>query len=174
MYFIETYFKIWDTAGQERFRALRTPFYRGSDICFLSYAVNDKDSFQALIQWREEFIKYADVDADYFPFVVVGNKNDVGPAQRQVSQEEVAAWCQEFQIAASIETSAKNAVNIYEAFALAVKHWQKLERHTERELRNSSGDVIDLTRSVRLEEPSRFCCSGSNESPARRNSEYRQ
>jgi Ras-related protein Rab-9A len=101
----------------------------------------------------------------------VGNKNDVTAAERQVSAAEVAAWCQEFQIAASIETSAKNAVNVYEAFALAVKHWQKQERQTERELRNSSGDVIDLTQRVRLEEPSRFCCYGSNESPARRNSE---
>lgn len=61
-------------AGQERFRALRTPFYRGSDICLLSYAVNDRDSFRGLKQWREEFLKYADVDHEHFPFIVVGNK----------------------------------------------------------------------------------------------------
>lgn len=61
-------------AGQERFRALRTPFYRGSDICLLSYAVNDRDSFRGLKQWREEFLKYADVDREQFPFIVVGNK----------------------------------------------------------------------------------------------------
>lgn len=66
--------QIWDTAGQERFRALRTPFYRGSDICLLSYAIDDRDSFKGLIQWREEFLKYADVKADHFPFIVVGNK----------------------------------------------------------------------------------------------------
>lgn len=62
------------SAGQERFRALRTPFYRGSDICLLTYAVNDQKSFAELKQWREEFLKYADVDAEYFPFIVVGNK----------------------------------------------------------------------------------------------------
>lgn len=67
-------FRCWDTAGQERFKALRTPFYRGSDICLLTYAVNDRDSFRGLKHWREEFIKYADVDGDSFPFIVVGNK----------------------------------------------------------------------------------------------------
>lgn len=67
-------FQIWDTAGQERFRALRTPFYRGSDICILSYAVDDRDSFKGLKNWREEFLKYADIKNDYFPFIVVGNK----------------------------------------------------------------------------------------------------
>lgn len=68
------YFRCWDTAGQERFKTLRTPFYRGSDVCLLTYAVNDRDSFRCLKHWREEFIKYADVDGSSFPFIVVGNK----------------------------------------------------------------------------------------------------
>lgn len=67
-------FSHYESAGQERFRALRTPFYRGSDICLLSYAVNDRDSFRGLKQWRQEFLKYADVDHEHFPFIVVGNK----------------------------------------------------------------------------------------------------
>lgn len=54
--------------------ALRTPFYRGSDICLLTYAINDRSSFKALKQWREEFLKYADIDGEHFPFIVVGNK----------------------------------------------------------------------------------------------------
>lgn len=66
--------QIWDTAGQERFRALRTPFYRGTDVCLLCYAVDDADSFRGLKQWREEFLHYADVNVEKFPFIVVGNK----------------------------------------------------------------------------------------------------
>lgn len=54
--------------------ALRTPFYRGSDICLLTYAINDRNSFKALKQWREEFLKYADIEGEHFPFIVVGNK----------------------------------------------------------------------------------------------------
>lgn len=66
--------QIWDTAGQERFKALRTPFYRGSDICLLAYAVDDRMSFRGLMKWHEEFLKYADVGDSRFPFIVVGNK----------------------------------------------------------------------------------------------------
>lgn len=40
----------------------------------LCYAVDDRDSFRGLKQWRGEFINYADVKADKFPFIVVGNK----------------------------------------------------------------------------------------------------
>lgn len=65
--------KIWDTAGQERFKSLRTPFYRGSDMCLLTFALDDHKSFENLDTWRKEFINYADVKAD-FPFMVVGNK----------------------------------------------------------------------------------------------------
>lgn len=155
--------QIWDTAGQERFRALRTPFYRGSDICLLSYAINDRESFKGLIQWREEFLKYADVKAEQFPFIVVGNKNDIEPQYRQVSAEEVSSWCQAYHISSFIETSAKNSTNVNEAFALAVKQWQKLEKSTEREMR-AHGDTIDLTRGVRLPTQSRTCCSGSGDS----------
>lgn len=72
----ETYtLQIWDTAGQERFKTLRTPFYRGSDICLLTYAVDDQASFQNLPHWKSEFLYYADIrDESTFPFVIVGNK----------------------------------------------------------------------------------------------------
>lgn len=67
--------QIWDTAGQERFKTLRTPFYRGSDICLLTYAVDDRTSFKNLALWRTEFLYYADVqEGSTFPFIVVGNK----------------------------------------------------------------------------------------------------
>lgn len=65
--------QIWDTAGQERFKSLRTPFYRGSDMCLLTFSIDDPPSFKNLDMWRKEFIYYADVKAD-FPFLVVGNK----------------------------------------------------------------------------------------------------
>lgn len=68
-------FQIWDTAGQERFKSLRTPFYRGSDLCLLVFSVGDKESFNNLSKWKDEFVHYADIrDPKNFPFVVLGNK----------------------------------------------------------------------------------------------------
>ena len=45
--------QIWDTAGQEWFRSLRTPFYRGSDCCLLTFSVDDSQSFQNLSNWKK-------------------------------------------------------------------------------------------------------------------------
>ncbi|XP_031617166.1 ras-related protein Rab-9B [Contarinia nasturtii] len=164
--------QCWDTAGQERFKALRTPFYRGSDICLLTYAVNDRDSFKGLKHWREEFIKYADVDGDSFPFIVVGNKNDVSASEREIGPDEVLAWCQEFHVVSFIETSAKTSENVSAAFIMAVREWKKCERNTDL---TDGGDAIDLTRTVQLDSRSKSsCCSGNRNSQLRQTHEVLQ
>lgn len=88
-------------------------------------------------------------------------------SNRQVTLEEVSVWCQEFKISSIIETSAKTSKNVAEAFTLAVRQWQQLERTTDRELR-AQGDTIDLTRGVHLPQTERPCCNtsfGSNSCP---------
>lgn len=112
--------QIWDTAGQERFRSLRTPFYRGSDCCLLTFSLDDGQSFQNLANWRKEFSYYADVqDPDSFPFVVLGNKRDV--PERQVSLEDAQRWCRDNGGHPYFETSAKDATNVASAFEEAVR-----------------------------------------------------
>lgn len=112
--------QIWDTAGQERFKSLRTPFYRGSDCCLLTYAVDDAQSFQNLAMWKKEFLYYADVkDSENFPFVVLGNKVDV--SDRKVTPEEARQWCSENGNVPYFETSAKEAVNVEQAFVAAIR-----------------------------------------------------
>jgi Ras-related protein Rab-9A len=112
--------QIWDTAGQERFKSLRTPFYRGSDCCLLTYAVDDMQSFQNLTMWKKEFLYYADVkDPDRFPFVVLGNKID--STDRKVTSEEVNQWCKDNGDIPYFETSAKQATNVEQAFEGAIK-----------------------------------------------------
>lgn len=48
--------QIWDTAGQERFQSLGVAFYRGADCCVLVYDVNNAKTFDALDNWRDEFL----------------------------------------------------------------------------------------------------------------------
>ncbi|XP_050303132.1 ras-related protein Rab-9A isoform X2 [Anthonomus grandis grandis] len=130
--------QIWDTAGQERFKTLRTPFYRGSDICMLTYAIDDKTSFRNLEVWRKEFSYYADLkESSQIPFIVVGNKSDVPVEEREVSQLEMDGNGNgnENGITSCIETSAKNASNVQEAFKLAVKHWQRFHNANQARLK---------------------------------------
>uniref|UniRef100_A0A6A7G8T1 small monomeric GTPase n=1 Tax=Hirondellea gigas TaxID=1518452 RepID=A0A6A7G8T1_9CRUS len=119
--------QIWDTAGQERFKSLRTPFYRGSDMCLLTFALDDAKSFQNLDAWRKEFIYYADVKAD-FPFMVVGNKMDL---PRAVSTEEATAYCNANGDLNYTETSAKESKGVEEAFTSCLKRWAAIDTPQE-------------------------------------------
>ena len=113
--------QIWDTAGQERFKSLRTPFYRGTDCCLLTFAIDDSQSFQNIAMWKKEFLYYADVkDPDNFPFVVLGNKSDLS-AERKVTSDEAELWCGQNGRLPYYETSAKDAVNVDLAFTAAIR-----------------------------------------------------
>ncbi|XP_050508192.1 ras-related protein Rab-9A isoform X1 [Diabrotica virgifera virgifera] len=159
----ETYtLQIWDTAGQERFKTLRTPFYRGSDICMLTYAIDDKSSFKNIQMWRNEFLHYADIRENaQFPFIVVGNKSDVPTEEREVSQLEMETWCNENSITSSIETSAKNANNVQEAFKMAVQYWLRLESRADK-IDTVMNDTVDL-RKKNTENNRSSCCIGSGD-----------
>lgn len=152
--------QIWDTAGQERFRTLRTPFYRGSDICLLTYAVDDQNTFNNLSSWKTEFLFYAGIqEGSSFPFVVVGNKVDVGESNKQVSREEAETWCKENGNLPLVETSAKTAINVQEAFEAAVASWVKLEAKIERPIVT---DTVDLSKQ---QSPQRTSCCMPMSSP---------
>ncbi|KAJ8378351.1 hypothetical protein AAFF_G00243710 [Aldrovandia affinis] len=143
--------QIWDTAGQERFRSLRTPFYRGSDCCLLTFSVDDNQSFLNLANWKKEFIYYADVkEPENFPFVVLGNKLDV--TERQVSKEDAQQWCRENGNHPYFETSAKDATNVAAAFEEAVRRVLATEDRADHLIPT---DTVNLHRKPRS---STTCC----------------
>ncbi|PIN22112.1 Ras-related GTPase [Handroanthus impetiginosus] len=116
--------QIWDTAGQERFQSLGVAFYRGADCCVLVYDVNVMKSFDNLNNWREEFlIQASPSDPENFPFVVIGNKIDVdGGNSRVVSEKKARAWCASKGNIPYFETSAKEGINVEEAFQVIAKN----------------------------------------------------
>ncbi|KAI6183376.1 hypothetical protein M3Y97_00482700 [Aphelenchoides bicaudatus] len=108
--------QIWDTAGQERFQSLGVAFYRGADCCVLTYDITNSNSFKSLETWRDEFLVQASPrDPENFPFVLLGNKID-NEAKRAVSTRRAEAWCQMKNNVPYFEVSAKDGVNIDEAF----------------------------------------------------------
>jgi len=120
--------QIWDTAGQERFQSLGVAFYRGADCCVLVFDVNVAKTFENLESWREEFLIQAGPrDPDNFPFVVLGNKIDV-ESQRVVSQKRASSWCQSHGNIPYFETSAKEAINVEQAFQTIAKNALKQEQ----------------------------------------------
>ena len=132
--------QIWDTAGQERFQSLGVAFYRGADSCVLVFDVVQPKTFDNLDSWRDEFLIQAGPrDPDNFPFVVLGNKIDVD--SRVVAQKRALAWCQAKGNIPYFETSAKEAINVEQAFQVIARNALKQESEEDIYL----PDTIDVT-----------------------------
>ncbi|RVX12156.1 Ras-related protein Rab7 [Vitis vinifera] len=131
--------QIWDTAGQERFQSLGVAFYRGADCCVLVYDVNVMKSFDNLNNWREEFlIQASPSDPENFPFVVLGNKVDVDGGNSRVVclgihcfRQKARAWCASKGNIPYFETSAKEGINVEEAFQCIAKNALKTGEEEE-------------------------------------------
>lgn len=93
-------------------------FYKGSDGCMLAFDVTDMESFEALDNWRDDFLEKVIPRDHDFPMVVLGNKIDL--CDRQVSKEIASAWCKEKDIP-YFEVSAKNNINVAQAFETLAK-----------------------------------------------------
>ncbi|XP_037331139.2 ras-related protein Rap-1b-like [Pungitius pungitius] len=104
---------IMDTSGSYSFPAMRKLSIQSSDAFALVYAVDDPASLDAVKSLRDEIL---DVKEDkYTPIVVIGNKIDRHD-ERQVSSEDALStvaleWNHSF-----LESSAKDNVNVREAF----------------------------------------------------------
>lgn len=135
--------QLWDTAGQERFQSLGVAFYRGADCCVLVYDVNNSKSFDTLESWRDEFLIQANPrDPENFPFVVLGNKIDVEESKRMISPKRANTFCESKGSIPYFETSAKEAINVEQAFEIIAKH--ALAQEETEEFTGDFHDPIDL------------------------------
>ena len=103
--------QIWDTAGQERFRTITSSYYRGAHGIIVVYDVTDKESFEAVKGWLNEIDRYANENVNK---LLVGNKSDL-TSQKVVDYATAKAFADEIGVP-FLETSAKNATNVEDAF----------------------------------------------------------
>ena len=103
--------QIWDTAGQESFRSITRSYYRGAAGALLVYDITRRDSFTHLSRWLEEAKQHAHAS---MVILLIGNKSDLD-SRRAVTFEEGQAFANANNLL-FLETSAKTAVNVEEAF----------------------------------------------------------
>ncbi|OBW64418.1 MAG: Uncharacterized protein AUREO_055190 [Aureobasidium pullulans] len=103
--------QIWDTAGQERFRTITSSYYRGAHGICVVYDVTDMDSFNNVKQWLQEIDRYATEGVNK---LLVGNKSDM--TDKKVVEYNVAKEFADSLGIPFLETSAKNASNVEQAF----------------------------------------------------------
>ncbi|CAL4162218.1 unnamed protein product, partial [Meganyctiphanes norvegica] len=112
--------QIWDTAGQERFRTITASYYRGAHGVIVVYDTTDQRTFKNVKTWLQEIDRYAPKNVEK---LLVGNKSDL--IDKRVVDFEVAKKYSDSLNIPIIETSAKNAVNVDQAFMTMASNIKK-------------------------------------------------
>jgi len=120
--------QIWDTAGQERFRTITTAYYRGAMGILLVYDVTDEKSFNNIRNWIRNIEQHATESVNK---ILIGNKCDM-VEKKVVDSARGKALADEYAIK-FLETSAKNSINVEEAFITLAKDIKKrlIDNQTE-------------------------------------------
>ena len=108
--------QIWDTSGSERFKSVTRGYYRGAAGGLLVYDISRRSTFSKIGTWL------ADARTNTNPhtaFILIGNKSDL-EEEREVSYEEAKDFATENNLE-FIECSAKNGLNVEEAFLSTAK-----------------------------------------------------
>jgi Ras-related protein Rab-1A len=142
--------QIWDTAGQERFRTITSSYYRGAHGIIIVYDITDKESFDNVRQWMFEIDRYA---SENVCKLLVGNKSDLQP-KRAVEYEAAKAFADELNIP-FLETSAKNATNVEQAFlTMAAQIKNKMQTQPAPQPK----PVVDISGGKQVKPDSGGCC----------------
>jgi len=150
--------QIWDTAGQERFRTITTAYYRGAMGILLVYDVTDDKSFANIRNWIRNIEQHATESVNK---MLIGNKCDM-VEKKVVDSARGKALSDEYGIK-FLETSAKNSINVEEAFITLAKDIKKRLIDQPEGQKPKTGDTIPITpgKPTNGQKPKTGCCGGS-------------
>lgn len=149
--------QIWDTAGQERFRTITTAYYRGAMGILLVYDVTDERSFNSMLYRVSTTFAYVSLDirtwfsnveqhaSEGVHKILIGNKCD-WEEKRAISTEQGQQLANDLGIP-FLEVSAKNNINVEEAFYSLASDIKKVMDNSKAEQSDSQNISIEQTRS---------------------------
>ncbi|KAL7753825.1 RAS1 protein [Sorochytrium milnesiophthora] len=117
---------VLDTAGQEEYSAMREQYMRTGEGFLLVYSITNSNSFDEISTFHQQILRVK--DKDYFPVIVIGNKCDL-EHDRTVSQQDGRDLSRQFQCK-FIETSAKQKINVDEAFYNLVREIRRFNKES--------------------------------------------
>lgn len=108
---------LWDTAGNRAFGPIINSYYRGVAGFVIVFDITKRKSFESINHWYNQIIEHS--DNENMPILLIGNKSDLS-SKRKVSFEEATMVAKTMNMI-YFETSAKDDINIYEAFLSLIK-----------------------------------------------------
>ncbi|KAK0463128.1 ras family-domain-containing protein [Desarmillaria tabescens] len=108
---------VLDTAGQEERGAMREQYMRTGEGFLLVYSITSRNSFEEISTFYQQILRAKNQDT--FPVIVVANKCDL-EYERRVGMNEGRDLAAHFGCK-FIETSAKQRINVDEAFSNLVR-----------------------------------------------------
>ncbi|KAG6334553.1 hypothetical protein ID866_4529, partial [Astraeus odoratus] len=139
-------------AGQERFRTITSSYYRGAHGIIVVYDVTDRDTFANVKQWLQEIDRYASEGVNK---LLVGNKSDL-TNKKMVEYSEAKEFADQLTIP-FLETSAKNATNVEQAFLTMAKQIKDKMGATSTPAGGAKSSVVTPGQSVQQQQ-SGSCC----------------
>ncbi|KFH46220.1 GTP-binding protein-like protein [Hapsidospora chrysogenum ATCC 11550] len=109
--------EILDTAGQDEYSILNSKHFIGIHGYMLVYSVSSLASFEMVQVIRDKILNHLGIES--VPIVIVGNKSDLRPEQRQVSLEEGRKLSERLKCGFT-EASAAYDTNVAKAFELMI------------------------------------------------------
>lgn len=103
---------------------MREQYMRSGEGFLLVYSITSRDSFEEISTFHQQILRVKDQDS--FPVIVVANKCDL-EYERQVGMNEGRDLAKHFGCK-FIETSAKQRINVDEAFTNLVREIRKYNR----------------------------------------------
>ncbi|XP_033118918.1 ras-related protein RABD2a-like [Anneissia japonica] len=143
--------EIRDTAGLERHRSLTRSYYQGVTSIIFMYDVNNRDSFDNLTKWNDQYTRNCR-DPVNSQTLIVGNKRQLTNDTPAVPADTARNFANHLE-ADFIEVSTSNSFNIDECFFRLVDNF--FETHSKRQPGHSSSRV-DLNSRPKYKNG--YCC----------------
>ncbi|XMA12405.1 hypothetical protein WAI453_005196 [Rhynchosporium graminicola] len=125
---IEYATEIVDTAGQDEYSILSSKHFIGIHGYIFVYSVASSQSFEMVQVIRDKILNQLGIE--WIPCVLVGNKSDLRPDQRQVSVEQGKVLAAKFNCAYT-EASARYNENVGKAFEQMIGQIEKVQNPTD-------------------------------------------
>jgi Ras family len=136
-------------AGQDRFGTIYRIYYKDSFGALIVFDLTDKSTFQSVERWKSQVDSKVKLPGgEPLPVILVANKCDL--KDRAIDTAILDDYCREHGFAGWIETSAKDNINVDEAFQMLVreilKHPDAFEaQKAAKAARAKDAAAVDLT-----------------------------